>query len=169
MLEKLKQADEKARRAVIDGVGKTAPKAKISATVSQTMQTALKATIAALTDGDIDLPVVEQGDGPLAPEAYTALVGFQTLMEGLAKRGVPEAKKYVLDAKMAASDNERLFEAAQLVRDAAKDSALQSAIRRAPPEAATPEAPAEPAPAAPAPSKAEQLTQAMMPQQAAKE
>ena len=158
MIEKFRKADAKARQAVIEGVGKMAPKAKIGATPSQVVQAALKRTISTLTDGDIDLPIVPQTGDQLAPEAFTGLTAFQSLMEGLAANGVPEAKEYIIDAKLAAADDERLLEASQRVIAAGKDKALAMAVKRMPSAA---EPTAQPAAPEAKPSMADEVTQAM--------
>jgi hypothetical protein len=154
MIEKFKAADQKARQALVEATGKMAPKGRISATASQVAQVALQKAVAALTDGDVNLEVVKQDDGAtLAPEAYTGLVGFQALMDQLVKNGVGEAKKYQIDATLAAADDERLVEAAQRIIAAGRDDSLAAAVKRIP--APAPEAPAAPpAPPAPAPNPA---------------
>jgi hypothetical protein len=167
MMEKFKAADAKARATLVESVGKMAPKAKISTSASQVAQAALKNAVSALTDGTIDLPVVEQLGDQLAPEAFTGLTAFQSLIDGLVAAGVPEAQAYKIDAKLAASDDERLIETAGIIRAAGKDKALAMAVKRMPaaPEAkpeAKPEAAPAPKPAAPTPeSMAADITKAM--------
>lgn len=169
MLEQLQASDAKVQAAVVETVGGQAPEAQIDSTSSQVVQAALSRAIGNLTGGDVKLPIVEQQPGRLAPGAFTGLMAFETMIDGLLAAGVEEAREYKIDAKDAASDPEKLIAAAQVINAAGKDKALQTAVRRNPaagkPKAAEkPAVPAKVEPAAPPESQAKQLTRAMMAQ-----
>lgn len=152
MDQEIAQADAKMQAAVVDTIGKQAPDAKIDATSAQVIQASLQKAVAALTNGEVNLPIAEQpGMGPLNPQAYTSLSSFEALIDKLVKSGVEEARPYKIDAKLAASDPNRLIQAAGIISKAGKDTALQTAIRKAgatqPPKAPEkePAKPTEPA------------------------
>lgn len=174
MLDKLQAADAKVQNAVVQTVGGQAPDATISPTASQVVQAALTKSVSTLTGGDVKLPVVEQPPGRLAPQAFTALMAFETMIDGLLDAGIEEARYYKIDAKKAATDDNALVEASHLISKAGKDKALQTAIRRSPaakasgktpPPAEKASPPSEPGNATaggPAASQADELTNAIM-------
>jgi hypothetical protein len=145
MLDKIRAAGAKASQAVVNTIGPQAPDAKIDPTMAQVLQAALQKTVSTLTDGEVELPdMPQEATGKLGPEAFTALMAFEGMIEGLVKSGVEEARAYKIDAKVAASDPERLLEASQTIMAAGKDRALAVAMKKASPLPPEPEA--KPAP-----------------------
>lgn len=132
-VELVKAADAKARAAVVSTVGGQAPEAKILPSTADVVLSAIAGTVGKLTDGEVPIETTtsKTADGRLAPEAFTALVGWQGMIAGLIKQGVVEAKPYEIDAKAAAADGNKLIEVASLISEAQNDKALLAAVRRA--------------------------------------
>lgn len=132
MDQEIAQADAKMQAAVVDTIGRQAPDAQIDPTSAQVIQASLRKAVGAITNGEVNLPIAEQpGTGPLNPQAYTALSSFEALIDKLVKSGIEEARPYKIDAKLAASDPNRLIQAAGIISKAGKDTALQTAVRKA--------------------------------------
>lgn len=154
-------AQEKRRQKVNEGVGKDAPQFSqpVPAEEVNALGEAIKATISALTGGDIEAPIAPvEGEAveSVPPDIYTGLVALSKLVEKAKADGVDSADQYEFDPAMVADEN-GLGHLTSLVGLMAKDRALIADMKRPMKPAKAKEPEKEAAAEAPPPSKEDRL------------